>query len=285
MPSARRSRAARSPTATSIALTAHVDLRRSVAAVLRRIPRHRHRRRDDPRPAVRASCSNSASSWSRPRTSRRTISTRTASTARCSCRSSRRSRRTWRCCGSTRAPISGMEKLAGVKIWLVPAGRDGRAPRSTRPGAADRHAQPAPRDIAIKGRMLHVPLHGARRRAVFVRRSVREAAWRVRLSAARARLSHAVIDRIPVMDYADRNAAKRFITLIDTLYDNAREADGLGRGRSAVAVPGDRRLRGDGIPAHRLAADRDALGELPGAAARPRAIPRRAASSTGLVET
>ena len=30
-----------------------------------------------------------------------------------------------------------------------------------------------------------------------------------------------MIDRIPVMDYADRNAAKRFIALIDTLYDNA----------------------------------------------------------------
>ena len=30
-----------------------------------------------------------------------------------------------------------------------------------------------------------------------------------------------LIDRIPVMDYADRNAAKRFIALIDTLYDNA----------------------------------------------------------------
>ena len=30
-----------------------------------------------------------------------------------------------------------------------------------------------------------------------------------------------MIDHIPVMDYAERNAAKRFITLIDTLYDNA----------------------------------------------------------------
>src|SRR5260370_7869428 len=28
-----------------------------------------------------------------------------------------------------------------------------------------------------------------------------------------------VIDRVPVMAYADRNEAKRFITLIDTLYD------------------------------------------------------------------
>ena len=30
-----------------------------------------------------------------------------------------------------------------------------------------------------------------------------------------------IIDRIPVMDFDERNAAKRFIILIDTLYDNA----------------------------------------------------------------
>ena len=30
-----------------------------------------------------------------------------------------------------------------------------------------------------------------------------------------------VLDRIPVMDYERRNEAKRFIALIDTLYDNA----------------------------------------------------------------
>ena len=30
-----------------------------------------------------------------------------------------------------------------------------------------------------------------------------------------------MIDRIPVMDYEHRNEAKRFIILIDTLYDNA----------------------------------------------------------------
>ena len=44
-----------------------------------------------------------------------------------------------------------------------------------------------------------------------------------------------IVDHIPVMHYADRNAAKRFIILIDTLYDNgvkliassAAEPDGL----------------------------------------------------------
>ena len=30
-----------------------------------------------------------------------------------------------------------------------------------------------------------------------------------------------MIDHVPVMDYGDRNAAKRFIALIETLNDNA----------------------------------------------------------------
>ena len=61
-----------------IALTAHVDLRRGLAVVLRRIPCHRHRRRDDPRAGCSRSCSNSAPWWWRPPTSRPTISTRAA---------------------------------------------------------------------------------------------------------------------------------------------------------------------------------------------------------------
>ena len=44
-------------------------------------------------------------------------------------------------------------------------------------------------------------------------------------SADFLRLAHEyhtlMIDRIPVMRFAERNEAKRFITLIDTLYDNA----------------------------------------------------------------
>ena len=61
-----------------------------------------------------------------------------------------------------------------------------------------------------------------------------------RLHAKIARAFHTlIIDGIPVMDYEDRNAAKRFIILIDTLYDNAvkllasaeAEPEGLYRAR------------------------------------------------------
>ncbi len=43
-----------------------------------------------------------------------------------------------------------------------------------------------------------------------------------------------VLDRVPVMTYAQRNEAKRFIALIDTLYDNAVKLVA-----SAAAAPAD----------------------------------------------
>ena len=78
-----------------------------------------------------------------------------------------------------------------------------------------------------------------------------------------------MIDRIPVMDYAERNAAKRFITLIDTLYDNAVKLMA-----SAEADPVSLYRATDGIEANEfkrtaVAADRNELGMLPGAAAWP----------------
>jgi cell division protein ZapE len=114
-----------------------------------------------------------------------------------------------------------LEKLAGVKMWLVPA--DGLAA-----AALDKawvtmtgNARCKPRDISIKGRVLHVPCsaHG------MARFSFAELCEKPLAASDYLRLAHdyhiILIDRIPVMDYAERNAAKRFIALIDTLYDNA----------------------------------------------------------------
>ena len=105
--------------------------RRKLAPLLRRIPRHRHRRRDDPRPAVRSGCSTRAWWWSRPRTSRRTSSTRTGSTARCSCRSSHDRAAHGRGASSKRAPTSGSRSSAGRRSGTCrPTPRP--TPRSTR---------------------------------------------------------------------------------------------------------------------------------------------------------
>jgi cell division protein ZapE len=114
-----------------------------------------------------------------------------------------------------------LEKLAGVKMWLVPADARADAALDSAWVKMTGNAACKPRDISIKGRILHVPCsaHGVAR---FSFAEICEAP----LGASDyLRLAHdyhtLMIDRVPVMDYAERNAAKRFIALIDTLYDNA----------------------------------------------------------------
>jgi cell division protein ZapE len=114
-----------------------------------------------------------------------------------------------------------LEKLAGVKMWLVP-------PDAAAAAALDRawakmtgNATPRPRDIPIKGRVLHVPC-SAKGLARF---SFADLCENPLGASDYLRLAHdyhtILIDRIPVMDHAQRNAAKRFIALIDALYDKA----------------------------------------------------------------
>ncbi|MES2198239.1 MAG: cell division protein ZapE [Pseudomonadota bacterium] len=114
-----------------------------------------------------------------------------------------------------------LEKLAGVKMWLVPADHAAAGALDKAWARMTGNAPCRPRDIAIKGRKLHVPCsaHGVARFAFA------DICEKPLAASDYLRLAHdyhtIMIDRIPAMDYADRNAAKRFITLIDTLYDNA----------------------------------------------------------------
>ena len=114
-----------------------------------------------------------------------------------------------------------LEKLAGVKMWLVPADRHAAAALDQAWVKMTGNAKCKPRDIAIKGRILHVPCSAdgvARFSFADLCEQPLAAADYLRL----ARDYHTIlVDRIPVMDYPDRNAAKRFVALIDTLYDNA----------------------------------------------------------------
>ena len=114
-----------------------------------------------------------------------------------------------------------LEKLAGVKMWLVP---DDRAAAAALDKAWDKMTGKAPckpRDISIKGRVLHVPCSAQG----VARFSFADICEKPLAASDYLRLAHdyhtIMIDRIPVMDYPERNAAKRFIALIDTLYDNA----------------------------------------------------------------
>jgi cell division protein ZapE len=113
-----------------------------------------------------------------------------------------------------------LEKLAGVKMWLVPADASADAALDKAWIKMTGNAPCKPRDISIKGRVLHVPCsaHGVAR---FSFADICEKPLAASDYLRLARDYHTImIDRVPVMDYAERNAAKRFITLIDTLYDN-----------------------------------------------------------------
>jgi cell division protein ZapE len=120
-----------------------------------------------------------------------------------------------------------LERLAGQPVWHL---LDGKA--ATSAGACDTALDQTWRRLAgghtgaevalpVKGRILRVP-----RAAMGVARFSFHELCEEPLAAADyltlARTFHTlVLDCIPVMDYDARNAAKRFIILIDALYDNA----------------------------------------------------------------
>jgi cell division protein ZapE len=114
-----------------------------------------------------------------------------------------------------------LEKLAGVKMWHVPADEAAEMALDVAWAKLTGGARGSALDVTIKGRKLHIP-KAARGVARFSFKELCEAA----LGAADyLRLAHdfhsLVIDHVPVMHYENRNAAKRFIMLIDTFYDNA----------------------------------------------------------------
>jgi len=114
-----------------------------------------------------------------------------------------------------------LEKLAGARMWLVPADGEAAAALDNAWARMTGNAPCKPRDIAIKGRKLRVPCSAQG----VARFSFADICEKPLAASDYLRLAHdyhtILIDRIPVMDYADRNAAKRFISLIDTLYDNS----------------------------------------------------------------
>jgi len=114
-----------------------------------------------------------------------------------------------------------MEKLVGVKSWLVPDDDSAKATLDAAFAKLTGGRSGKSRDLVVKGRKLHVPLE-AQGVARFTFNDLCEQPLGASDYLKLAREYHTLfIDHVPMMDYANRNAAKRFISLIDTLYDNA----------------------------------------------------------------
>jgi cell division protein ZapE len=150
-----------------------------------------------------------------------------------------------------------MEKLIGVKVWHVPA--DAAADRALdaawRRLAAGRDGQPL--DLIVKGHHLHVP-----RAAMGAARFGFHDLCELPLGAVDyLRIAHefhtVIIDHVPVMDYAKRNEAKRFIALIDTLYDA-----GVKLVASAAAEPGALYRADEGYEANEFKRTASRLAEM-----------------------
>ncbi|HLH97694.1 MAG TPA: cell division protein ZapE [Xanthobacteraceae bacterium] len=113
-----------------------------------------------------------------------------------------------------------LEKLAGQPVWHVPA--DAKAARALDEawrrltgGQAG-----APQSLHLLGRTLRVP----RAAKGVARFDFAELCEQPLGAVDYLKLAHEfhtiILDRIPIMDYDRRNEAKRFIILIDALYDN-----------------------------------------------------------------
>ncbi|MEI8150131.1 MAG: cell division protein ZapE [Hyphomicrobiales bacterium] len=114
-----------------------------------------------------------------------------------------------------------LEKLAGQQVWYVPADDDATVALDHAWRRLVGSASGVPQELSVRGRRLRVP-----RAAMGVVRFFFHDLCEQPLAAADyLRIAHEfhtlIIDRIPVMNFDHRNAAKRFIILIDTLYDHS----------------------------------------------------------------
>jgi cell division protein ZapE len=112
-----------------------------------------------------------------------------------------------------------LEKLGGKPVWYVPA--DAAADQAL-DGAWQRLAgghQGAAQDLPLHGRSVHVP----RAFMGVARFNFHDLCEQPLAAADYLRIAHeyhtVILDQVPAMTFDNRNAAKRFIILIDTLYD------------------------------------------------------------------
>jgi cell division protein ZapE len=137
-----------------------------------------------------------------------------------------------------------LEKLSGVEVWHVPADTEADAIVETAWRRLTGGEKPVERTLKVRGRAVRVP---AAAKGV-ARFKFGDLCGQPLGAADYLKLAHEfhtlVIEHIPVMNWPQRNEAKRFIILIDALYDNAvklvasaaAEPDALYRAEDGVEV-------------------------------------------------
>jgi cell division protein ZapE len=114
-----------------------------------------------------------------------------------------------------------LEKLGAAAVWHVPADDKARSALDATWRTLTAGEPTLPRDLRVRGRVLHVP-YAARGVARFSFAELCGAPTGAADFIRIAREFHTLLlDEIPVMGFEQRNEAKRFVTLVDTLYDSA----------------------------------------------------------------
>ncbi|MEW6453974.1 MAG: cell division protein ZapE [Pseudomonadota bacterium] len=138
-----------------------------------------------------------------------------------------------------------LEKLAGKKVWYVPADDAATAALDQAWRSLVGSTSGMPQLLEVKGHTVRVP-----RAAMGVARFFFHDLCEQPLAASDyLRIAHdfhtLIVDRIPMMQYEDRNPAKRFIILIDTLYEHSVKLVA-----SAAAEPDDLYIATEGYEAN-----------------------------------
>ena len=170
-----------------------------------------------------------------------------------------------------RAPISGSRSSPACRVWYVPpdAKADAALDEAWRRLAG---AEPGePQDLIVKGHAVHVP-----KAAMGVARfSFADLCSKPLAASDYLRIAHefhtVILDHIPVLDYGRRNEAKRFIILIDTLYDHCVKLLASAEAEPDQLYLADEGYEAQGVQAHGVAPDRNALAILSRPAAWPAA--------------
>jgi cell division protein ZapE len=177
-----------------------------------------------------------------------------------------------------------LEKLSGAPVYHVPADADARAALDAAWNRLTGDAAPHPGVLAAKSRRIEVPA-AAPGIARFGFRDLCDKPLGASDYLLVARAFHTlIIDDIPVMDVSRRNEAKRFIILIDVLYENHVKLVA-----SADAEPGGLYIATDGREAFEFERTASRLIEMRSesylASGHGRSVSDRHGDMAGLIET